>query len=51
MENVGTFYGRWEYFTDIWYILCMVILYIFHRFGVLCQEKSGNPALLQRAVF
>jgi hypothetical protein len=22
----------------------MAIWYIFHRFGILCQEKSGNPA-------
>jgi hypothetical protein len=21
----------------------MVFCYIFHRFGMLCQEKSGNP--------
>jgi hypothetical protein len=32
----------------IWYILwpfgnVAVIWYIFLRFGILCQEKSGNP--------
>jgi hypothetical protein len=32
----------------IWYILWpfgyfVVIWYIFPRFGILCQEKSGNP--------
>jgi hypothetical protein len=49
MENIGTFYGRLEYFTTIWYILwplgnLEVIWYIHPRFGLLCQEKSGNPA-------
>jgi hypothetical protein len=24
--------------------------YVFHHFGILCQEKSGNPADLQRDV-
>jgi hypothetical protein len=48
MENAGTVYGHLEYFTVIWYILWpfgnfVVILYIFPRFGILCQEKSGNP--------
>jgi hypothetical protein len=48
MENAGIFYGHLEYFTVIWYILwpfCNVVLiwYIFPRFGLLCQEKSGNP--------
>jgi hypothetical protein len=37
-----------EYFTVILYILwpfcnVAVIWYIFPRFGILCQEKSGNP--------
>jgi hypothetical protein len=37
-----------EYFTYIWYILwpignIVVIWYIFYRFGILCQDKSGNP--------
>jgi hypothetical protein len=34
-----------EFFTVIWYILwpfCNVVL-IFRHFGILCQEKSGNP--------
>jgi hypothetical protein len=48
MENAGISYGHWEYFTVIWYILwpfgnVVVIWYIFPRFGVLCQEKSGSP--------
>jgi hypothetical protein len=38
------------YFMVIWYILwpygnVVVIWYIFPRFGKLCQEKSGNPAV------
>jgi hypothetical protein len=49
IENAGTFYGHLEYFTAIWYILwplgnVVVIWNIFPRFGILCQEKSGNPA-------
>jgi hypothetical protein len=52
MESVGIFYGHWEYFTVIWYISCsfdnvVKIWNIFHRFGILCQEKSGNPAHLR----
>jgi hypothetical protein len=40
------------YFIPIWNILwangisfgnCVVIWYIFPRFGILSQEKSGNP--------
>jgi hypothetical protein len=49
MENAGICYGHLEHFTVIWYSLwpfgnVVVIWYIFHRFGILCQEKSGNPA-------
>jgi hypothetical protein len=46
MENAGIFYGLWENFTVIWYILCVFgkVVVIFPRFGILCQEKSGNPA-------
>jgi hypothetical protein len=48
MENDGIFYDHLEYFTVIWYILwqfgnVVIILYIFPRFGIFCQEKSGNP--------
>jgi hypothetical protein len=50
MENAGKFYGHQEYFTVIWLILwtfgnVVVNWYIFPRFGVLCEEKSGNPVL------
>jgi hypothetical protein len=48
MKNAGIFFGHLEYFTVIWYILwpfgnVVVTWYIFSRFGILCQEKSGNP--------
>jgi hypothetical protein len=48
MENVGIVYGHLEYIKAIWYILwalvnLVLIWYILHRFGILCQEKSGNP--------
>jgi hypothetical protein len=50
MEKVGLLYGHLAYFTGIWYILRSfgnigIIWYSFHRFGVLCLEKSGNPAI------
>jgi hypothetical protein len=49
MENVGIFYVCLEYITVIWYILrpfgnLDTIWYILLLFGILCQEKSGNPA-------
>jgi K+-transporting ATPase A subunit len=47
MENVSIFYGHLVNFTAIRYVLVyfMLIWYIFPRFGMLYQEKSGNPAL------
>jgi hypothetical protein len=39
------------YFVAIWYIVwpfgifCGLIVYFFPIYGMLCQEKSGNPAL------
>jgi hypothetical protein len=36
LRSFGIFCGNLEYF--------MVIRYIFSRFGMLYQEKSGNPA-------
>jgi hypothetical protein len=35
LRTFGTFFGQLVY--------CMVIWYIFPRFGILCREKSGNP--------
>jgi hypothetical protein len=48
MEKFGIISGHLEYFKTVWYILCpfgnlVVIWYIFPRFGILGQEKSGNP--------
>jgi hypothetical protein len=49
MEKVGKFFGHLEYTNvAIRYILwsfgnLLSIWFIFHRFGILCQEKSGNP--------
>jgi hypothetical protein len=48
MDKVEIFYGRFEYITAIWKILwafgnLLAIWYIFPRFGIVCQEKSGNP--------
>jgi hypothetical protein len=39
-----------KYVVDIWYILWsfgnyVVVWYISPRFGILCQEKSGIPAM------
>jgi hypothetical protein len=50
MENVALYSGHFEYFMTIGYIYWafgnfVVIWYIFPRFGILYQEKSGNPAL------
>jgi hypothetical protein len=49
MENIGMLYDHLVYFTAIRNILrpfgiFVVIWYIFPRFGILDQEKSGNPA-------
>jgi hypothetical protein len=48
MVKVGIVYGHLEYITAIWHMLwsfgnLVAIWYIFHRFGLLWQEKSGNP--------
>jgi hypothetical protein len=64
MINAGIFYGdleyifysHLEYFRVIRYILwpfgyVVVIWYIFPRFGILCQEKSGNPAMNSKFSF
>jgi hypothetical protein len=37
-----TYYGHLAYFKAIWYIL-RSFFYIFPRFGMLYQEKSGSP--------
>jgi hypothetical protein len=49
MEDVGLFYGHLVHFTVFCYILWTFgigrgNLVYFSRFGILYQEKSGNPA-------
>jgi hypothetical protein len=44
------------YSLAIWHILCpfgnlVTIWYIFHRFGLLSQEKSGNSAFSKVATY
>jgi hypothetical protein len=51
MEEVGIFYVHLVYFMAIWYSLCFLVSfigfwYIYFHFGVLYQEKSGNPESL-----
>jgi hypothetical protein len=48
MEDVGIFYGHLVNFPAVWHILwpfgiCSLVLVHFTRFGVLDQEKTGNP--------
>jgi hypothetical protein len=42
LRSFGVFYGHLENVVVIWYI--------FPHFGILCQEKSGNPVLNGRSV-
>jgi hypothetical protein len=44
MEKVGTYRYSKSIWNSVWRLGNLVaIWYIFHRFGILCQEKSGNP--------
>jgi hypothetical protein len=46
MGNAGIFYGLFGIFYGhiLWQFGNVVVIwYIFSRFGILCQEKSGNP--------
>jgi polyferredoxin len=54
IEKVGIFYGHLEYNSAIWYMSCpfgilVAIFGIFSPFGILYQEKSGNPAPMNHA--
>jgi hypothetical protein len=42
--TLGPFYGLSLYFMDIG-IVRVNVVYIFYRFGILYEEKSGNPVL------
>jgi hypothetical protein len=49
MEDPGVLSVLLVFLTSIWYILCpfaivSVTWYIFSRFGMFYQKKSGNPA-------
>jgi hypothetical protein len=55
LNNVGIFYGHLVYLMAIWYILWSFVIfvghfYIFSRFGMSYQERSGNPASLRFAL-
>jgi hypothetical protein len=55
VENVDTIHSHLEYFTDIWDILGPFGTFYSHwvhfpGFGILCQEKSGNPGLGRKNV-
>jgi hypothetical protein len=48
IKNVRIFYGHLEYFKAFWYFYSHLVSlgtfwYIFYRFGILHQDKSGNP--------
>jgi hypothetical protein len=50
LENVENFYGQLDHFTvlcDILWPIGMVCIHLVHfsGFGIMYQEKSGNPAL------
>jgi hypothetical protein len=56
MEDVGIFCIHLVHFMTIWYISwsfgnVVVIWYIFHRFGILCQEKYGNPVAIDQCTY
>jgi hypothetical protein len=52
LENVYTFYGHLEYFTDLggYFIILVTLVTFFVQllhfpgFGIMYPEKSGNPA-------
>jgi hypothetical protein len=51
MEIVDIFYGRLEYFTDVWDIFWAFGTFtycsfgtFYSGFGIMYQERSGNPA-------
>jgi hypothetical protein len=53
MKEIGKFYGDLVYFTAILYILWPFGMFcghfgVFFSFGMLCQEKSGNPGFRLR---
>jgi hypothetical protein len=53
MQDVGIFYGQLVHFTAIWYTLSISSSFgiFISRFGMLYQEKSGNPGSNKRLTF
>jgi hypothetical protein len=56
MENLGIFYDHLVFLRplEICYghlVYFVVICYIFHRFGIMKQEKSGNPVKADNRIF
>jgi hypothetical protein len=41
------FLGQFWIFNRNW-VIFLTVWFIFARFGILCQEKSGNPACCTR---
>jgi hypothetical protein len=52
-EKVGIFYDQSEFLGQFSIFIghFLVVWYIFPRFGILCQEKSGNPARKRKISF
>jgi hypothetical protein len=55
MENIGIFLTNWSIFRPLeisfgHLVYFVVIWYISPRFGILYQEKSGNPGVYYRWV-
>jgi hypothetical protein len=48
MEDVGLLYGYLVHFVAILYILWLFAIF-FSCFGMLYQDKSGNPAWKQQS--
>jgi hypothetical protein len=56
MENLGIFYHHWVFLRplEIFYgplVHFVVMWYIFPRFGILDQDKSGNPVCICSQLF
>jgi hypothetical protein len=56
MEDVGIFCGHLDFLRPFGILRCnlvyfMVIWYIFHPFGMLHREKSGNPGWFETFCF
>jgi hypothetical protein len=43
LRPFGKLYGHLVNYMGIWYTLWSLVVCVFSHFGILCQEKSGNP--------